>query len=408
MFRFLTIVVLLLAIDGLAVAQGQERFVCPTISVFGPAEILKPGETARFTVKFQSPKPETPLKYIWDLSSGKIVSGDGTESIEVSSRGSKVTATVLIRVYSADENCHTVSDTAFWDQPPIAEKVRAFTTIDGRTAVPLAGNDHQVVIFLGLQKNTSDETARQHEIQILEKLDEKIDRNQTTIVRVYGGVETTEFWSVPPGAQNPECDGCEPAKVEKQTDCPTISVTGPAGIPRRGELYLYTSSIKGTIPPGLVYRWTVRNGAIIEGQGTPSAKIAPDPNGNSVTVTLELIGLPTGCPNIASEGFVVDSLLLEPILVDQFSAPISKLEKERFENAADEEKNNPNNQLYIIEYFPKNTSSLAIRNKVRRLSEFLTTEAQLDRSYFKIVTAKADKPSTKIYRIPPGAANPIP
>jgi len=406
MIRFLGIVIVLLGVGGLAAAHGQERFVCPTISVFGPAEILKPGETARFTVKFQSPKPETQLKYIWDLSSGKIVSGNGTESIEVAYSGSKITATVQIR--GGDEACHVVSDTAKWDQPPIAEKVRVFTTIDGRTAVPLAGNNHQVIIFLGLRKNASEETARQREVQILEKLDDEIDRNQTTIIRVYGGVEITEFWSVPPGAQNPECDGCEPAKVEKQTDCPTISVTGPAGIPRRGELYLYTSSIKGTIPPGLVYRWTVSNGALIEGQGTPNAKIAPDPNRNSVTVTLELIGLPTECPNIASEGFVVDSLLLEPILVDEFSAPMSKLEKERLKNAVDEQKNNPNNQLYIIEYFPKNISPSAMREKVSRVTNFLVKELKLDESFLTIMTEKAAKPLTKIYRIPPGAANPIP
>jgi hypothetical protein len=125
-----------------------------------------------------------------------------------------------------------------------------------------------------------------------------------------------------------------------------------------------------------------------------------------MTVTLELIGLPKGCPNTASESLIAD--YWEAILIDQFSAPISKVEKERFKNAVDEQKNNVSNQLYIIEYFDKNTSQFVIREKVRRLTEFLVKEMKLDESFFEIVTATADKPNTKIYRIPPGAANPQP
>jgi hypothetical protein len=68
-----------------------------------------------------------------------------------------------------------------------------------------------------------------------------------------------------------------------------------------------------------------------------------------------------GCPNTASESIVVD--YIEAILIDQFSAPLSRIEKGRFKNAVDEEKKNLNNPLYIIEYFPKNTSPLTIRNK---------------------------------------------
>ena len=409
MLRLLMIATVLLSVYAVAYAQDQERLICPSLRVKAPSEILKPGETARFTVSFDSNRPASNfLKYNWQLSSGKIVSGEGTETIEVEPTIHYVTARVRVTGFRGDNDCgHWVQETVHWDVRPSAEKVRTFTRFDGRTAVPLP-NDHRLVIFLGLQKNTSEETARQRETQILEKLDENVDRNQTTIVRVYGGVDITEYWSVPPAAENPKCEGCEPTpKVEKKQECPSISISGPAGPPNRGEPWVFASVIKGTIPNGLDYRWSVPKGSIVEGQGKPVVKVASDPeNRTSMTVILEVIGLPNGCPNIASESLIAD--YFEAILIDEFSAPRSRIEKERFRFAVTEQKNNPSNLLHIIEYFDKNASQFAIREKVRKLSEFLRKELKLNESFFRIVTEKGNKQLTKIYRIPPGATNPTP
>jgi len=197
------------------------------------------------------------------------------------------------------------------------------------------------------------------------------------------------------------------AQEKQAPECPAIAISEPAGPPNPGEPWVFTSVIKGKIPSGLVYRWYAPRGSIVNGQGKPIVKVGWDPqNPSSVSVVLELIGLPDGCPNTASESIVVD--YWQAILIDEFSVRLSKIEKERFKNAVDEQKNNPSNQLHIIEYFDKDTSQFAVREKIRRLTEFLTKEMKLDKSYFTIVTAKADKLTTKIYRIPPGAAIPNP
>jgi len=201
---------------------------------------------------------------------------------------------------------------------------------------------------------------------------------------------------------------CCPALAQEKLPpvCPTISVTGPAGVPSLGEPVSFEASVSGNIPKGVTYLWGVSSGTIIGGQGTTAIRVG-NWTAENLTATLQIKGLPENCPNFASESLPVCSCL-EAILIDQFSAPLSRIEKGRFKNAVTEIKNNPNNHLHIIEYFPKSTSSLTIRNKVRRLSEVLTREMKLDKSYFTIVTAKADELSTKIYRIPPGAANPVP
>jgi len=170
---------------------------------------------------------------------------------------------------------------------------------------------------------------------------------------------------------------------------------------------MFEAEVKGTVPKGSTYVWTVSKGSIIEGQGTPTMKVVADwKDGTTLTATLEVIGLPESCPNTASES-TPTICLWESILIDEFTSPISKVEKERFKSAVTEQRNNPNNQLYIIEYH-NDISQFSIREKVRRLTEFLVKELKLDGSFFEIVTEKGDKPLTKIYRIPPGAANPKP
>ena len=403
------ICIVLLSVYAVAFAQDQERLICPSPRVNAPSEILRPGETARFTVTFDSNKPASNfLKYNWQLSSGRIISGQGTETIDVEPKIHYVRATVRVTGFRGDNDCaHPVEATVRWDVRPSAEKVRAFTKFDGRTVVPLP-NDHRLVIFLGLQKNTSEETAGQRETQILEKLEENVDRNQTTIVRVYGGVDITEYWSVPPGAENPTCDRCEPpSKVEEKQECPTISVIGPAGIPTPGEPIEFVASVSADVPKSVQYKWTVSKGQIIDGQGTPRVTVLHPDLEEGLTATIELIGLPKNCPSIASESMAVAVRHL-PILIDEFSVPVGQTDLLRLKSAATQQKHNPNNLLYIIEYFDKNTSEFAIRERIRKISEFLTKEMKIDAGFFRIVKQKAAKPLTKIYRLPPGTNTPDP
>ena len=136
-----------------------------------------------------------------------------------------------------------------------------------------------------------------------------------------------------------------------QSDCPSISVTGPAGIVEAGHTGTYSVNISplagGQLK--LEYLWSTSVGTIVRGQGTKAIEVS-QPNG--VTVTVTVTGLPQGCPNIASETASWDPAP-DAVKIDV----IRSFETGRYENEvaafAKELEENPDNQGFI--FFDHNT-----------------------------------------------------
>ena len=113
-------------------AQEPEPLKCPVIritsTVNGPKEKLPDGATAKFTAILEPKKPEDQLKYNWTLSSGKIVSGQGTDTVQVERQIHYVTATVHIDGFRTDGMClQAASETVWWDVEPTAEKMKVLS-----------------------------------------------------------------------------------------------------------------------------------------------------------------------------------------------------------------------------------------------------------------------------------------
>ena len=83
-----------------------------------------------------------------------------------------------------------------------------------------------------------------------------------------------------------ECPDCQapPPKCA----CPTLSVSGPAGLTNAGDTMTFTASASGD----LTYNWTVSAGTIESGQGTPSITVrtAAGMEGTNVTATVKIGG----------------------------------------------------------------------------------------------------------------------
>ncbi len=190
--------------------------------------------------------------------------------------------------------------------------------------------------------------------------------------------------------------------------CPSISVTGPAGIPNPDEPILFVANVSGNLPKNIKYRWTVTGGEILDGHDSIRIRITYDKNsGETIVATFEVLGLPDECPSRASESMIICGPGF-PILIDEFPTVLNKIQEEQFLIAAGEQKNNPYDQLYIIEYFPRGTSEFDIRERHKRLREFLVKRGGLSESSFTLVSSTYDEGLTKIYRVPPGALNPEP
>lgn len=99
-----------------AFAQANEP-VCPSISVAGPSHALRQGEAFPFFAELGKEVENYQVEYIWEISTGKIISGQGTKSIEVMTElGENPTATLTVK--GLPEKCpNTASETGSISEP---------------------------------------------------------------------------------------------------------------------------------------------------------------------------------------------------------------------------------------------------------------------------------------------------
>jgi hypothetical protein len=412
MLRFLALTVILLALCGTGLAQDEERVECSTLDVIGPPGIPRPGERVSLTADIRPLKPEWPVRYRWHVSHGTIVSGQDSASIAVKiGEDTTLTATVEVSGLPGPNLCPRVaSGTMHWDPPPQPIRIGVVYSLESSNAETkfkdfadelTANPSNQGYIIIGSRPETNPSEIDAREKKILEKYRPLFGYHppRMTLVRWGGKADLIELWRVPPGADNPTCTECG-----TQLKCPTISVTGPAGIAMPGTTVYFRAAIDGDSISYTRLRWTVSDGTILSGQnaltlGVRMPKLPP------VTATILVAGLPKDCWNSASDryDFAVDP---GPILIDEFGWLANDAIRRRLNKFVAELQENPNNQGYIILY--GTNKELAARerpiiNEIRLLN--------VDPSRITVVrggTLESGKVYTKLYRVPPGADNPVP
>jgi hypothetical protein len=191
--------------------------------------------------------------------------------------------------------------------------------------------------------------------------------------------------------------------------CPTLTVTGPAGIPNPGDFISYIVQLTGNIPANVGFKWSVSSGKVVEGQGTDQVKIDADwMSGVSITATVDVLGLPEGCPTTSSETMAVSVDNFDPVLTDQYSTQVGRVENTRLIAYAAEMNKHPNSFAYILEYFLPRTKKTAIEKKVAMTRAALVKAGLAANNFRIVVVTDADQNLTKLYRVPPGANNPTP
>jgi hypothetical protein len=196
-----------------------------------------------------------------------------------------------------------------------------------------------------------------------------------------------------------ECDDCVAI-----CECPTISVTGPADVVQPGETMTFTANVSGGSQDDVTYEWSVSQGTIVEGQGTPM--ITVDTTGLSDTTieaTVNVGGLCGDCnPNASETGVVAP--LPEAIPIDEFGRLANDDVRARLDAFFTELSNNPNDTGYIINYGP--ARQVTARERLIRNHIALR---RFDASRIVIVNG-GEEPEirTRLWRVPPGAQPPTP
>jgi hypothetical protein len=134
------------------------------------------------------------------------------------------------------------------------------------------------------------------------------------------------------------------AQDDQKPFCPPISITGPAGFVKEGDIAYYTANI-GDVGKNydLRFIWSVSSGSIAKGQGT--LRVGVVQNERQQTVTLNVEGLPSECPNNVSESEIVDRAPQAEKLA-QF-APTA-LSEELLRKVAMAGQDNPTSQLFVF------------------------------------------------------------
>lgn len=199
-------------------------------------------------------------------------------------------------------------------------------------------------------------------------------------------------------------------QTQNNSNCPTISVTGPPAALADGENAAFTVNISGFDANILEYIWSVSKGKIIEGQGTNTVIVGEIPPDSITVATVEINGLPKGCPNSVSES-TIPICLPDSIAIDEIAISSTPINQERLDAWVTEFENDPSAKAYIIIYSDKRLSPAEIKKKETYIKKyFLDKNIAADR--LTIVNDRSEDDNAgniiRLFKVPVGAKPPIP
>jgi hypothetical protein len=188
--------------------------------------------------------------------------------------------------------------------------------------------------------------------------------------------------------------------------CPTVTVTGPAGVTLPGQVMTIYLHMDGEVPKNIRITWEITDSVIMGGQGTPvlKARYLERAWGSKVTATARIDGLPFGCREIASDTI--------PIIVDPGPEHLGSINNAEYKIGAnllkrigDSLYEEPNSQLYVWIYYGPNAK------RFTKLKEHLLRQlsaTRIDPTRFTIQGSGDRTRGAVFWRIPPGSSNPVP
>lgn len=403
-------VVLTLSLTGAA----QTKPECPIIEVTGPVGIAQPGDIARYGVTVQFASDPIRPTYKWTVSGGEIVSGQGTASIEVRQPDSFIVATVELS--GLPDGCpNTASEYSGGDPTPEAVKIGEMPNtappdlkLITRFGDALADNpSNQGYIYYIAYKPIAppDQIAERERVLVEAFSRERIGHDmRITLVRMTSARDITEFWRVPPGADNPICEGCDhPAKT-----CPSIGIEHRGGVVERGDHVEFRLKNRERVG-GLAFHWTVKNGKIESGQGTSTIRVLPATYfTRPVEASVRVRGLPEGCADTFEESYAVPCHPYLATSVDvsfwsEYKAVPWTSERKQLQGIfARGLRWQPEKIVYIEKGFPLNSTVRTRDAAINRIRNFVLRTLKIPRNKLYI-RSRIGRSATRLYLVPSDA-----
>lgn len=197
----------------------------------------------------------------------------------------------------------------------------------------------------------------------------------------------------------------------QNSNCPAISVTGPAAAVLPGETMMFATNIEenGSDLSKLKYQWSVDKGTIVEGQGKPIISVSTEELfDTAVTATVEIKGLSENCNKSFYKSGTVGSYG-DPMVIDEFGKLSGNDEKARLYMLVLELRKKPEFNAYIIVYYPQKLGKKSYENRVARIRNFLIRDNKIPSDRVKIIPGGDElEERTIIYFLPDDAESPTP
>jgi hypothetical protein len=193
------------------------------------------------------------------------------------------------------------------------------------------------------------------------------------------------------------------AQTNEASPCPTISVTGPPGLTRSGEIVTFTAELsKEADKFNPTYKWTVSDGEIVEGQGTLVINVLQKDSKEGFSATIEIFGLPKGCPTTFTVAPVISNDIVDIFPFDTYWKMAFADEKVRLQNAISQLEKEPDFIALFVINFTNKESYSAVKSRVTRITNFLNKNLGINRHKFKFEYSQRDNSNTEIYLLPKG------
>ncbi len=189
--------------------------------------------------------------------------------------------------------------------------------------------------------------------------------------------------------------------------CPTISVTGPSDVTQPGSTMTFTANTSGGSQESVTYAWTVSQGEIVSGQGTPviTVQTTPEMAGQNVVATVTVGNLCTTCTENTAQTTAGIASIPVATPFTEFTAATPDEIKANLDPFFSELSNNPSAQGYIINY--GTDKEIAKREKdIRAAIRFRKFDAS--RVTFLRGGDKGTGIRTVLYSVPAGVPPPTP
>jgi hypothetical protein len=227
MKNFILSTALVLAFCLAASAQTNQTSPCPTIFIEGGGSI-QPGENLTFKVKVENYQAKN-LAYNWTVSAGKILRGQGTPTVSVSTeKWEDVNTTATAEIKGLPEGCENeVSLTASliidwvttlldeYGKFSLAEEKARLDKIDTEFLLKTYAQLY-FVIYLTNKQELEEIKSRVLGIESYLSETRKIPKDNILFVFSEGDAYRTEIFLVPPGAKPPDIENRIELDLQRQ------------------------------------------------------------------------------------------------------------------------------------------------------------------------------------------------